>query len=177
MSQTTGQESVIKAVQAYIAQAYEAGTLPPPLLAAFQSSSLTLLQLIRILGEYLTSEEERVRSRGVELLSQVIVDLAPGEKEGADGSIAPIPTLFDRQAVRTLTIFLADKLEDGSNVAALIAKETNASDKVTPGSAPSYRFKAIPEGTEMLACSLKALKKLARLDGFGSGEAKAVAQA
>lgn len=164
----------VQAVQAYIGKAFEPGQLPPTLSESLQSGALSLLQLIRILGEYLTSEDEQIRSMGVELLAQVVLDLAP---DSANVSGAASPHLFDKQTVKTLANFFAEKLEDGSNVAASIARSTNSADKVVPATAPSYRFKAVPEGSEMLASALQALTKLAHLDGFGNEQTKTVASA
>ncbi|CAO1622601.1 unnamed protein product [Parajaminaea phylloscopi] len=163
-------EEATQAIRAYVAEAFEAGSLPPPLAHALRTRSITLLDTIKLLGEYLTSEDERTRSKGVELLAQIVIDLAPSDDAGPSSA-----ALFDRQAVRTLSGFLAEKLEDGTNVAASIAKATNSADKVVPGSAPSFRFKAVPEGAEMLACSVRALTMLARLEGFGSEQARNVA--
>lgn len=114
-----------QSIKAYVSGAYEAGELPEPLAEVLRSGSLTLLQLIKLLGEYLTSEDEQTRSRGVEILAQVVLSLAPSGQV-SDASSVATSKLFDRQAVRTLTTFFADKLQDGSNVAASIAKANNA---------------------------------------------------
>lgn len=159
------QQGAVQAVQAYIGKAFDAGQLPPFLSSSLRSGTLSLLQLIRVLGEYLTSEDERVRSQGVELLAHVVIDL--------DSEVH----LWDKQTVKTLSNFFADKLEDGSNVAASIARSTNSADKVVPASAPSHRFKAVPEGSEMLAATLQALVKLIKMDGFGSEQCRGVARA
>ena len=160
------QQEAIQAVQAYIGKAYEPGQLPPFLSTSLRSGSLPLLALIRILGDYLTSEDERIRSQGVQLLAQVVLDLSESERH-----------LFDKQTVKTLSAFFAEKVQDASNVAASIARATNSSDKVVPATAPSYRVKAIPEGTEMLTATLQALTKLVHLDGFGSEQTQQVARA
>ncbi|CAO1628141.1 unnamed protein product [Sympodiomycopsis kandeliae] len=152
-----------QAVEAFIAKAFEPGTLPPVLKDQLHSGSLSLLQLIRVLGEYLTSEDERIRSSGVELLAQVVIDLAPQNI-----------SLFDKQTVKTLSNFFAEKLEDGNNVSASISKSTNSAEKVVPASAPSHRFKAIPEGSEMLTSSLLSLIELNKLKGFGTEQVNLV---
>lgn len=175
-SSSDATEAAKQAIRAYVAEAFEPGSLPPPLSEALRSGSVKLLDLVKLLGEYLTSEDERIRSKGVELLAHIVIDLAPVHADQREQE-SKHANLFDRQAVRTLTAFLAEKLEDGTNVATSIAKASNSADKVVPGSAPSYRFKAIPEGTEMLACSIKALTLLSRLDGFGSEQTKDVAAA
>lgn len=169
----TSYEDVVQAIRAFVAEAFEPGQLPAPVSQALVTRSVTLLQMIKALGEYLTAEDEKTRSRGVELLAQIVIDFAPSstvpeQKQTLERS------LLDPQAVRTLTAFLTEKLEDGSNVAASIAKSTNSADKVVPGSAPSFRFKAIPEGTEMLSCTIRALTLLSQLGGFGSEQTKGV---
>ncbi|CAO1627900.1 unnamed protein product [Jaminaea pallidilutea] len=174
MSAQSPSEVASQAVRSYLAGVFEPGSLPPPLAQVLTSRTLSLLQLIKILGEVLTSEDERERSKGVELLAQVVIDLAPAPETGV---AAPASHPFDRQVVRTLAAFFAEKLNDGSVVAESIARSSNSAEKVVPGSAPSYRFKTIPEGTEMLACSLRALHRLALLDGFGSEQTRNTATA
>ncbi|KAG2141268.1 ARM repeat-containing protein [Suillus clintonianus] len=66
--------------------------------AGISSGQLTLLDIIRALGEFLTSEEDRLRTKGVEFLSSVL-GRCPHER-------------LNRQAVRVLTTFYCSKLED-----------------------------------------------------------------
>ncbi|KAG2110359.1 ARM repeat-containing protein [Suillus discolor] len=66
--------------------------------AGISSGQLTLLDIIKALGEFLTSEEDRLRTKGVEFLSSVL-GRCPHEK-------------FNRQAIRVLTTFYCSKLED-----------------------------------------------------------------
>ncbi|TFK74969.1 ARM repeat-containing protein [Pluteus cervinus] len=68
------------------------------LVAAIESDQTTLLNLVKALGEYLTSEEDKDRTKGVELLSAVIKK-CPAEK-------------LNRQSVRVLTTFYCSKLDD-----------------------------------------------------------------
>ncbi|KAG1887770.1 Dos2-interacting transcription regulator of RNA-Pol-II-domain-containing protein [Suillus subluteus] len=66
--------------------------------AGISSGQLTLLDIIRALGEFLTSEEDRLRTKGVEFLSSVL-GRCPHEK-------------LNLQAIRVLTTFYCSKLED-----------------------------------------------------------------
>ncbi|KAL1941257.1 hypothetical protein VTO73DRAFT_7469 [Trametes versicolor] len=62
----------------------------------------TLLSLVKSLGEYLTSEEDDLRTKGVEFLSLVLAKCPP-EK-------------LNRQSVRVLTMFFCGKLEDTETI-------------------------------------------------------------
>ncbi|KAJ8590123.1 ARM repeat-containing protein [Rhizopogon salebrosus TDB-379] len=66
--------------------------------AGISSGQFTLLDIIKALGEFLTSEEDRLRTKGVEFLSSVL-GRCPHEK-------------LNRQAVGVLTKFYCSKLED-----------------------------------------------------------------
>ncbi|KAG2150264.1 Dos2-interacting transcription regulator of RNA-Pol-II-domain-containing protein [Suillus bovinus] len=66
--------------------------------AGISSGQLTLLDIIKALGEFLTSEEDRLRTKGVKFLSSVL-GRCPHEK-------------LNRQAIRVLTTFYCSKLED-----------------------------------------------------------------
>ncbi|EJD07612.1 ARM repeat-containing protein [Fomitiporia mediterranea MF3/22] len=68
------------------------------LVSDISSGQTTLLNVVKALGEYLTSEEDILRTKGVDLLSQIIERCSP-EK-------------INRQATRVLTAFYAGKLED-----------------------------------------------------------------
>ncbi|OSD04782.1 ARM repeat-containing protein [Trametes coccinea BRFM310] len=61
-----------------------------------------LLDLVKALGEYLTSEEDDLRTKGVEFLSRVLARCSP-EK-------------LNRQAVRVLVSFYCGKLEDTETI-------------------------------------------------------------
>ncbi|KZP01584.1 ARM repeat-containing protein [Calocera viscosa TUFC12733] len=67
--------------------------------SAIEGGHSTILLLVRSLGEYLTSTEDPVRTRGLNLLSEVL-------------SRIPKPKV-NAQATRVLTKFYVDKLEDG----------------------------------------------------------------
>ncbi|KAI0352164.1 ARM repeat-containing protein [Trametes cingulata] len=62
----------------------------------------TLLDLVKSLGEYLTAEEDDLRTKGVEFLSLVLAKCPP-EK-------------LNRQSVRVLTTFYCGKLEDTETI-------------------------------------------------------------
>ncbi|KAJ4000828.1 ARM repeat-containing protein [Lentinula boryana] len=66
------------------------------------NGSTSLLNVVKVLGEYLTSEEESLRTKGVEFLSAVL-GRCPPEK-------------MNRQAARVLTSFYCSKLEDSETV-------------------------------------------------------------
>ncbi|KAF5355338.1 hypothetical protein D9758_006078 [Tetrapyrgos nigripes] len=62
------------------------------------NGTTTLLNVVKALGEYLTSEEDGVRTKGVDFLSSVL-KLCPSER-------------LNRQSARVLTKFYCSKLED-----------------------------------------------------------------
>ncbi|ESK97793.1 dna repair transcription protein [Moniliophthora roreri MCA 2997] len=66
------------------------------------SGSTTLLSVVKALGEYLTAEEDQLRTKGVELLSEVL-SRCSAEK-------------FNHQSVRVLTNFYCSKMEDWDTV-------------------------------------------------------------
>jgi len=150
--------------------------VPSRILSSIQSNQLTLFQLIRQLGEQLTSEDEELRSKAVELLSDLVLALTEKEK---GSEIESSVEQLDRQAVRTLSSFFSSKLQDGETVAASISQKYNSTTAPVPASAPSTRQlprDGIPFGTEMLAASLKALIRLAARKEFGAESAKEVAE-
>ncbi|RPD59070.1 ARM repeat-containing protein [Lentinus tigrinus ALCF2SS1-7] len=67
-----------------------------------EQGNATLLHIVKSLGEYLTSEEDDLRTKGVEFLSLVIARCPP-EK-------------LNRQSVRTLVTFYCGKLEDTETI-------------------------------------------------------------
>ncbi|PBK72546.1 ARM repeat-containing protein [Armillaria solidipes] len=62
----------------------------------------SLLNVVKALGEYLTSEEDNLRTKGVEFLS-LVLDRCPPEK-------------LNRQSVRVLATFYCSKLEDTETI-------------------------------------------------------------
>ncbi|KIJ55124.1 hypothetical protein M422DRAFT_23773 [Sphaerobolus stellatus SS14] len=62
----------------------------------------TLLHVVKALGDYLTTEEESIRSKGVDLLSSVLSQ-CPDQK-------------ITKQSAHVLTIFYCDKLEDSDTL-------------------------------------------------------------
>jgi hypothetical protein len=169
---------VAQSITAFLAGAYEDEKTslvevdaPPALLAPFTSTppSLRLVDLIKYLGSSLTSEDEVERSRAVVLLSLIVTTLLSDHPSTHS-------TLFDKQATTTLSLFFASKIEDGNTVAASIAQSSNAKTQLVPGSAPEYRRKKYPQGSEMLVASIRALTSLAKLDKFASEAAKATTE-
>ncbi|KAF8074920.1 Dos2-interacting transcription regulator of RNA-Pol-II-domain-containing protein [Lyophyllum atratum] len=63
---------------------------------------ITLLDVVKALGEYLTSEEDELRTKGVDFLSMVLSRFPP-EK-------------LNRQSVRVLTTFYCGKLDDTETI-------------------------------------------------------------
>ncbi|KAF8557709.1 ARM repeat-containing protein [Imleria badia] len=72
------------------------------LVVGISSGSATFLDIVKALGEYLTSEEDHLRTKGVQLLS-LVIERCPRDKTG-------------RQAVRVLTTFYCSKLEDTETI-------------------------------------------------------------
>ncbi|KAG6821481.1 hypothetical protein H0H93_010205 [Arthromyces matolae] len=66
------------------------------------ANRITLLDVVKALGEYLTSEEDNLRSKGVEFLSLVLKECPP-EK-------------LNRQSIRVLTTFYCGKLDDTETI-------------------------------------------------------------
>jgi hypothetical protein len=169
---------VVQATTAFLAGAYEDEQTslvevdaPPAILAPFTSTppALRLVDLIKHLGTSLTSEDEVERSRAVVLLSLIVTSLISDHP-------STYSTLFDKQATTTLSLFFASKIEDGNTVAGSIAQSSNAKTQIVPGSAPEYRRKKYPKGSEMLVASIRALTSLSKLDKFASEAAKATAE-
>lgn len=63
---------------------------------------ITLINVVKALGEYLTSEEDDLRTKGVDFLS-LVLGLCPSER-------------FNRQSVRVLTNFYCEKLDDTETI-------------------------------------------------------------
>ncbi|KIK61642.1 hypothetical protein GYMLUDRAFT_996292 [Collybiopsis luxurians FD-317 M1] len=66
------------------------------------NGTISLLNVVKALGEYLTSEEDSLRTKGVEFLSAVL-SRCPADK-------------INRQAARVLTTFYCSKLEDSETI-------------------------------------------------------------
>ncbi|KAE8189345.1 hypothetical protein CF336_g5774 [Tilletia laevis] len=80
--------------------------LPPALSAAlFTSNDLPLLDLVRMLGTQLTAEHHSTRARAVRLLA-IVLNAAVSNKSA----------ILNTQALRTLTTFFTDKLEDAADI-------------------------------------------------------------
>ncbi|GJE98061.1 Dos2-interacting transcription regulator of RNA-Pol-II-domain-containing protein [Phanerochaete sordida] len=70
--------------------------------SAISAGQASLLDVVKALGEYLTAEEDELRSKGVEFLAQVIAQ-CPSER-------------MNRQAVKVLVLFMCSKLEDTETI-------------------------------------------------------------
>ncbi|KII87506.1 hypothetical protein PLICRDRAFT_55462 [Plicaturopsis crispa FD-325 SS-3] len=63
---------------------------------------ITLLNIVKALGEYLTADEDVLRTKGVEFLSAVLLRCSPDK--------------INRQSARVLTVFYCGKLEDTETI-------------------------------------------------------------
>lgn len=169
---------VNQAINAFIAGAFEDEKtslveveIPPVILAPFicNPPSLRLIDFIKFLGPSFVAEDEVERSRAVVLLSLLVTTLATNHSSATN-------LLFDKQATTTLANFFSSKIEDGNVVAANLAQSSNSQTEMIPGSAPEYRRKKYPIGTEMLVASIRALTALAKMKGFASEAAKVTTQ-
>ncbi|SPO32503.1 related to Transcriptional coactivator MMS19 [Ustilago trichophora] len=180
-----------QAIRAYIVGSFQ--ELPPSIVADLASGSVSLLGIVRLLGEYLTSEEEDTRTRAVQLLSDLTChSLDPASQHQPTSE--PLATIFTIQAVRTLTSFFADKIADGVIISDNFVRSAKAPE-VLPDTAPRARKNEVEQktlqGSAMLVSSLKALTVLSAckapsetaagaqppLKGFGQEQAHAVAEA
>ncbi|KAI0339641.1 ARM repeat-containing protein [Trametopsis cervina] len=107
--------SIERAVRTWIASGRDSEI--DEIVSAVSSSKITLLDIVKALGEYLTAEEDDLRNKGVELLCHVI-ERTPSDK-------------LNRQSVRVLVSFMCEKLSDTetvipalSGLKALVLKES-----------------------------------------------------
>lgn len=70
-----------------------------------ESKQLTLIEVVQSLGEYINEEDDSIRARAIDYLSQVIGRLSP--------------TFLSRQQIQVLCQFLCDRIEDGGAVGGL----------------------------------------------------------
>ncbi|KAI0056039.1 ARM repeat-containing protein [Artomyces pyxidatus] len=70
--------------------------------AGIASGDLKLLHVVRALGEYLTSDEDKLRNKGVEFLAAVVAKCPPEN--------------LNRQSVKVLVTFFTSKLEDTETI-------------------------------------------------------------
>ncbi|GHJ87563.1 hypothetical protein NliqN6_3965 [Naganishia liquefaciens] len=109
---------------------------PAELVRAVQDGSVGLLDVVRALGEYITSTEDDVRRKGVALLTDV-VSQTPKEK-------------INRQSTQVLTGFFADKLEDHESVPFALQALVALSKLPTFGSGESVKtYRAVVENVKM----------------------------
>ncbi|KAF9221464.1 ARM repeat-containing protein [Gyrodon lividus] len=93
-------DSVERSVRSWMA--LERDTEIDQLVAGILSSQVALLDIVKALGEYLTSAEDALRTKGVRLLS-LVIEQCPKDR-------------LHRQAVRVLTTFYCSKLEDTGTI-------------------------------------------------------------
>lgn len=180
-----------QAIRAYIVGSFQ--DLPPSIIDDLASGSVSLLGLVRLLGEYLTSEEEETRTRAVQFLSDLTCHFLGDPPKTTPQQ--PLASIFTIQAVRTLTSFFADKIADGVIISDNFVRSAKAPE-VLPDTAPRARKNEAEQktlqGSAMLVSSLKSLTVLSAckapsgevvaganppVKGFGQEQAHAVADA
>ena len=180
-----------QAVRAYIVGSFQ--ELPPSIVDDLANGSVSLLGIVRLLGEYLTSEEEDTRTRAVQLLSDLTCHFLDPTTQ-REPTKEPLASIFTIQAVRTLSSFFADKIADGVIISDNFVRSAKAPE-VLPDTAPRARKNEAEQktlqGSAMLVSSLKALTALSAckapaeaaagaeppVKGFGQEQAHAVAEA
>lgn len=100
---------------------------PPPqqLVDGVSSGEIGLLDVVRALGEYLTSTEDPIRIRGINILTGVLTRI-PESK-------------INRQGTQVLTNFFTDKLEDSEALSASLTALITLSKLPTFGSGESVQ--------------------------------------
>ncbi|KAN0059920.1 hypothetical protein ACQY0O_007892 [Thecaphora frezii] len=178
-----------QAIRAYVVGSFQEP--PPSLLDDLAGGRVSLLGVVRLMGEHLTSQDEQQRTRAVQLLSDIACHFLDPESPAA----APASEIFTVQAVRTLTTFFADKISDSIVISENFIRSSKAPE-VLPETAPRARRNEAEaktlQGSAMLVACLKALTVLsachaqqpppppghpAPVKGFGSEQAHAVAEA
>lgn len=184
-----------QAIRAYMVGSFT--ELPPSVVDDVGKGNVSLLGIVRLMGEYLTSEDDQVRTRAVQFLSELVCRLLDPSTAAATPSQTSIPLsdIFTVQGVRTLTTFLADKVSDGVTVADNFIRSANAPE-VLPDWAPRAKRNEAEaktmQGSTMLVSCLRALTVLSTCHsnhpppapggaphpkGFGSEQAHAVCEA
>ncbi|WFD23306.1 hypothetical protein MEQU1_001995 [Malassezia equina] len=144
------------AVRAYVDGTYD--DIPPSVRDDVASGIISLLTLVKELGDFLTSESDTVRARAVALLSGVVQHLAAQPNE----------SVLTRQALRTLTQFFCDKLADAVAVGDARARARNDTAAPVPASAAREAVEA-EEAASMHADAMlnDCLAALHALTGVG----------
>ncbi|KAF8836738.1 ARM repeat-containing protein [Paxillus ammoniavirescens] len=93
-------ESVERAVRSWML--FEKDTEVNQLVTGISSGQVALLDIVKALGEYLTSAEDALRTKGVRFLS-LVIEQCPKDK-------------LNRQTVRVLATFYCSKLEDTETI-------------------------------------------------------------
>ncbi|KAF9245349.1 ARM repeat-containing protein [Melanogaster broomeanus] len=93
-------ESVERNVRSWMA--FEKETEIDQLVVGMYADTVTFLDIVKALGEYLTSDEDSLRTKGVQFLS-LVIEQCPKDK-------------LNRQAVRVLATFYCSKLEDTETI-------------------------------------------------------------
>ncbi|TKY84635.1 hypothetical protein EX895_006537 [Sporisorium graminicola] len=150
-----------QAIRAYMVGSFQ--EVPPSIIDDLTNGSVSLLGVVRLMGEYLTSEEEDTRTRAVQLLSEITCTLLDPDSQQANPTKEPLSSIFTIQAVRTLSAFFADKIADGVIISDNFVRSAKAPE-VLPDTAPRARKNEAEQktlqGSAMLVSSLKALTVL-----------------
>lgn len=77
-----------------------------------QNGDTKLLEVVRALGEYITSDDETIRTRAVNYLTAVILALPPN--------------FLNRQQIQVLNAFLSSRIEDGGAIEGLSALQSSS---------------------------------------------------
>lgn len=77
-----------------------------------QNGSTKLLEVVRALSEYITSEEESIRTKAVNYLTAIVLALPP--------------TFLNRQQIQVLNAFLSSRIEDAGAIEGLSALQSSS---------------------------------------------------
>ena len=146
--------------------------VPSSVCEAVAEGACTMLDVVKVLGVPLTSEEDAVRARAITLLSRVTGHVA-----------ARAPQRLSRQAVRTLSEFFSAKVSDAVIVGDSMAQRMNEAPHV-PASAPRASLQAeedrAMQADGMLVECVRALRVLSGLPapaGAMASDARTIAAA
>ncbi|PWN52408.1 hypothetical protein IE53DRAFT_378181 [Violaceomyces palustris] len=164
------------AIRAYMVGSFQ--ELPPSIIQDLENGSLSLLSIVKLLGESLLDEQDEVRTRAVHFLADILAHFLPTNPsnqqrkplEATPSQDPPSNTtsIFTPQVVKTLTTFFSEKLSDAVLIAENFAKSSKAPQPL-PASAPMTKLKEVEQqtirGSDMLVACLNALNCLSACHG------------